>query len=596
MEALAGAGGDGGLRERRALGHRHLTANAAAALARRALASLTDCTANGRSAGVNPYRRLPHVGRGERLAERLSSSAPCDDMCIGDLTLLELVSRACCVAIGCWALTAAGCQTYRPAPLDLPGHIESWRQRNPDSAQVTALAQQLAMQDRRSDDPLDCSDGLSLREAELVALVFNPDLRLARGRLGVAAAAFEHAGRWDDPTIGVDIERIVQSVAEPWVISSTIEFTLPISGRLEAAKSLAGAEHALAIQQVALEEWQTVQRLRAAWVEWSALHWRDELAQAFVAQLEQIASSAHRLMRAGEMDPTQAALFDLELARRRIQMRLNAAQRREAQFTLRGLMGLAPDAIPDTPLLPVIALEPHDRDRFHDESLLARRSPRLMLRRAAYESAERALALEIRRQYPDLAIAPGYGVDEGDSRVLLGLRAPIPLFNANRQAIEEARAQREVARAAFETEYERLVIDLHRLGARYNAARDIRSDLEGHVAPLADQQLHDVRRLTDLGELDPLILLESIVRAYDTQLDLIDARLRESLAAIAIDELIGPPHAPSPPPAASPLPSPPLAPSPSPSPSPATNSAPPSPPSASPSSTETEPSPRDELQ
>jgi outer membrane protein TolC len=448
------------------------------------------------------------------------------------------VSRALCATFGFSITALAGCQSYRPKPLDLPAHIEAWQGRSPSAEEVSAFAQRLAGQSDIA-VPIDAADGLSMREAEIVALVFNPDLRIARLRAGVTAASAENAGLWDDPELGLDIERIVESVAEPWVIASTIGFTLPLSGRLGAAKSLASAEHITSLEQVALEEWQTIQQVRATWVEWSAIRLNEELTDSFVTQLEQITGSAHRLVDAGEMDRTQAALFDLELARRRNEARLNAGERREIEATLRGLMGLSPSA--PLEFVPAISIEPRSTLQSEIETLVQESNPRLTLRRAEYETAERTLALEIRKQYPDLTIGPGYADDQGESRVLLGLRAPLPILNANRQAIAEAQAQREVARAAFETEFERLMINLARSLERHQTARAIRDDLEANVVPLADRQLSDARRLAELGELDPLVLLESVVRGHDTRLALIEARQRESEASISIDEIIGPP-------------------------------------------------------
>jgi hypothetical protein len=202
------------------------------------------------------------------------------------LALPYIISRALCAAIGLATFWTTGCQSYKARPLDLPAHIDVWRGRTPASAEVAAFARQLAESGTADAAPIDTGDGLSLHEAEIVALVFNPDLRLSRLRAGVAAAAAENAGLWDDPVIGVDIERIVDSVAEPWVIASAIQFTLPISGRLGAAKSLAGAERVASLHQVALEEWQTIERVRLVWLEWSALRLRRELTDANVAQLD----------------------------------------------------------------------------------------------------------------------------------------------------------------------------------------------------------------------------------------------------------------------------------------------------------------------
>jgi cobalt-zinc-cadmium efflux system outer membrane protein len=454
------------------------------------------------------------------------------------IALKFIKRRALGAVIGSAIMLGIGCQSYRPRALDLSAHIAGWRARSPGSRDVTTFAQ-LLDDCGLSVGPFDSADGLSLREAEVVALVFNPDLRLARLRAGVATARSENAGLWDDPAIGVDVERILKSVAEPWVIASAIEFTLPLSGRLGATKALANTENVAALQEVALEEWQTIERVRRAWLNWSSLRLRSELTNANISVLDQITSTAHRLVAAGEMDRTQASLFDLELARRRNEGRRYAGEQRELEAEIRGLLGLAPSA--PLEFVPTVNIEPRIASAPEIESALVESNLQLALRRAQYESAERLLALEVRKQYPDLTIGPGYSSDEGQSRFLFGLRAPLPILNANRHAIAEAHAQREVARAAFETQYERLVIDLSRLLAQLDTARSIRKDLEANVVPLADRQLDDAQRLAGLGELGPLVLLDSVVRQHDTRLSLIDARLDESEAAVAIDEIIGPP-------------------------------------------------------
>ena len=94
---------------------------------------------------------------------------------------------------------AAGCQTYEPRPLDLPGHVAAWSQRAPESETVRAFAERLAAADASETTTFDPADGLTLDEATLVALVYNADLRVERLRAGVSAASAGHAGRWDDP-------------------------------------------------------------------------------------------------------------------------------------------------------------------------------------------------------------------------------------------------------------------------------------------------------------------------------------------------------------------------------------------------------------
>ena len=73
------------------------------------------------------------------------------------------------------SVVLSGCQRYQPRSLDPEEHRARWLERSPQSAGVVEFAQQLA----DSGDPVseyDPSDGITCAEAELIALVFNPEL------------------------------------------------------------------------------------------------------------------------------------------------------------------------------------------------------------------------------------------------------------------------------------------------------------------------------------------------------------------------------------------------------------------------------------
>src|SRR5687768_15526793 len=126
-------------------------------------------------------------------------------------------------------LCLCGCAQYTPAPLDPSADLAELMARSPASGDVAAYARSLAEHDPAA-VRYDPSDGLSLAEAEVVALFFNPSLRAARLKAAVPLASAEHAGRWEDPELVVDAERILQSVEDPWVLGGVLNFTLPLSG------------------------------------------------------------------------------------------------------------------------------------------------------------------------------------------------------------------------------------------------------------------------------------------------------------------------------------------------------------------------------
>ncbi|MGP1273753.1 MAG: TolC family protein, partial [Phycisphaerales bacterium] len=187
----------------------------------------------------------------------------------------------------------AGCQSYQSKPLDLAAHRDAWLARTPGDEPVRAFAEQLAEQSAGSDEPtrFELSDGLSLAEAEIVALVFNPDLRLARLQAGVTAATAEHAGLWDDPQFGVDFLSMVEGGSNPFLITPGLSFTIPISGRLDAEKARADAAARAELTRVAEQEWQTRIEVRRAWLTWSAARLKAEQTERLLGSIEALVSS-----------------------------------------------------------------------------------------------------------------------------------------------------------------------------------------------------------------------------------------------------------------------------------------------------------------
>jgi outer membrane protein TolC len=440
------------------------------------------------------------------------------------------------------ALAAGGCQSYERRPLDMTGHQAAFLARTPESPEVRTFAESLAARSPSPADGMvafDPGDGITCEEAEVIALVFNADLRVARLRAGVTQANAENAGLWEDPTIGVDLTRIIESTPEPWKVFTSVGLTIPISGRLEIEKQRAGVEHAAELARVAQREWMVRTSVRRAWSEWSALDAQLAVTRDFLSRVDQILSVVDKMEQAGEMARTEARLFRIEKATKAADLAVLESRVREADLRLRQLMGMSPDA----PLrLHADGVGPA-RSSVHsgtDTAELQRRNPAMLVATAEYEAAEKALELEVRKQYPDLHIGPGYGNEDGQDQVLLGLSVPIPILNANRRGIAEARAQREVTRAAAEATLEQTIAAVRSAEVRLMAAARRRSTLESEIVPLVDAQYADARQVARLGEVNTLVLLESLTRQQEAKVGLVEAVRDEALAGVDLEELLGP--------------------------------------------------------
>jgi outer membrane protein TolC len=77
-----------------------------------------------------------------------------------------------------------------------------------------------------------------------------------------------------------------------------------------------------------------------------------------------------------------------------------------------------------------------------EEKLLSH--PAIKAAMAAHDTSEAELKLEIRKQYPELSVSPGFEHEDGNSKIGLGVGITLPLWNRNQQGIAKATAERSI--------------------------------------------------------------------------------------------------------------------------------------------------------
>lgn len=429
-----------------------------------------------------------------------------------------------------------GCRAYEPRPLDLDAHREALDARLGEVEAVATFAERLDSLGVAVPERFDPADGLTLAEGEAVAMLFNPGLRVARLDAGVARAERGTAGLWEDPVFGFDGAEIL-SPASPFEFGLTLGLTLPVSGRLEAEKARAGAALEAELRRVEDAEWNVRARLRRTWAAWSVAQERAALLGTVVGQVDRAVSIAERLEEAGELTRVEARLLRIERTKQNAGLIGARFDEASARLELLALMGLPPE----TPVVLVPGLPGVWEGPTGDAiGRLIGSNTSLAVHRAAYMEAEERLRVEIRKQYPDITIGPGYGSEDNDDRLLLGFSIPVPVLNANRGGIARAEAERERARAAAEGAFEALRGEWAHAVARLEASRAQRIAFENGVAPMLDEQAAEVDELMALGEVNTLLLLETVTGGLDAKSRLLGLRLDEAVAGVELCRLMGP--------------------------------------------------------
>jgi cobalt-zinc-cadmium efflux system outer membrane protein len=433
-------------------------------------------------------------------------------------------------------IVAVGCHTYAPEPVDLDAHARLFAERMPDAESVRRFVAGLRQADPTLSD-FDLGDGLSLQEARYVALIFNSELRTARLRAGVARASAAEAGRWADPELHGDFQKILESVSHPWVSEISLGLTLPITGRPGLEKELADSRHGQALVEARLAEAQVLNQLDSVWTRWSNQRLGVVLLEDLVRRLLEIESIASRLARSQLLTNAEARAFTLERITREAQLLRAKGAVAAAEIVLKQLLGLPPErAVTFVPALavPLCIADPLERHQHLGDS------PRVALARREHEVAERHLALAVRKQYPELTLFPGFHEEDGQPRAALGFSLPLPLWNGNAREIAEATATREVAAEELRGRFERAAQDLARAEVARTAVQQQRQLVETQLIPLAQQQIEDARALAELGQLNTLLILDALTRSYEAKALAIDSALAEAEATVELNTLFWP--------------------------------------------------------
>lgn len=419
------------------------------------------------------------------------------------------------------AACLAGCHSYTPMPVDLDQHLRDFHLRTPAA---------------------EMSDGMRRADARELAKMFHPDARLARRRAGVTEANRDHAGAWADPQLQTQLQRILETVPHEWVAQVQLGFTIPINGRLQKQRELADRRN----DEALLSAWATEQRVAndvdGAWVNWSAAQQRVALFAQTCDNLEQLAELALALVDTGSLSRPGARVFTLEHRQQIAHRDMAIANEQAARLEILRRIGLHPDT--EVGLQEDLNMQPFIADTKARRAALPK-SPRLIAQQLKHQTAEANLHLQVRMQWPDLQLGPIYQEEDAQPRPGISLNLPLPIFTGNDPAIAQATAQRELTAEALRTALEQLLQELAIAEVRHTASAKQAAQFR-ELIDSVNQQIEDSRNLASAGQLNPMLMLDALLRAHNVQMQAIDADATAARATITINTLLTDPRSQTP--------------------------------------------------
>ena len=349
------------------------------------------------------------------------------------------VSR--CAALFSLIGTLAGCVQYHAAPLKPERSADGFAARRLTEVQLRddllRLMPQAGTWPPREWD-----------RAELlaVALTQNPQLAVARARLGEALAREITAAQAPNPDLTLQSE-YARHDAHPWLYGVSVNWLLRSPERRRLDTEIAGIDTSNARLQLMDEAWAVRRALAAALSDWESGRRRLSLLERLAAAEDRLVGLERQRVKAGEDAPSdllfsQQARMQIERQEAELREELDAAQVAAAKA-----LGLPPQALdgvefawPDWGEPPPVG-EDTQRDA-REQALLSRADLGQAI--GDYAAAEAKLHLAVARQYPQFVLSPGYYWDHGIAKFPFDVGFTLP-FNRNKGEIAEARAGRDLA-------------------------------------------------------------------------------------------------------------------------------------------------------
>ena len=427
------------------------------------------------------------------------------------------------------ALLSTGCVRYHPQPISAGRSLDDFEARGLDSLELKEF-----FQARQAAEtwPLDSWD---LRSLTLAAFYYHPDLDVARAQWGVAKAGIKTAGERPNPSLGgllgYNSTTLVSEVT-PWIPEIVLDIPIETAGkrgiRVRETRHLSEAAR-LNILSVA---WGVRSRLRTALLELYAARESEYL----LAKQHDLQSENVRLLElqlaAGEVSAYDVTQAHISLASSRLAALEAARESAEARVRLADAIGIQEKALEGAK----IAYDAFEYVRADIPPAEVRR--RALVNRSdilaalsEYEASQSALQLEIRKQFPDIHLGPGYQLDQTDSKWTLGLTLELPIFNRNKGPIAEAEARRAETAARF------LALQAQVIGEIDSAEAACRAAVEKSMT--ADELLENLKKQESAAEARYGLGEISKPELLGVQLELASSALLRLDALISAQRAIG---------------------------------------------------------
>lgn len=423
------------------------------------------------------------------------------------------------------AVLLTGCAAYKPMPLIPLEEYEAIRLRSTSehAVPINDTSGELGSEEAAKDvlgfsmvSEINPTDGLSLSEANTLALYYSPAILERRREFQIAEAILLEAGLPENP--GISIGPRWSTEGTGLIFPASLSFEIPILDEHGPRKESAAHEVKKNRWLLLERELEVLAEVQKQALGLSSLKALEDISELQVKRSDELVTWAESLYSGGEIDSFSLQVAQRASAHARTQHMETSLKRKRLKREFLTTLGLFPDAEVSFDITQISLLKELPKGLEREEII---KHPALKALEEEYRAAEKALKAEVRRQYPHLAVGPQYEGDRGEPTIGFGVGFEIPLFAQNDTAVALAETKRNSVR----TEYQAGLLRLLKEGA------NLRDELAALKERLAHLEANAVREAEELNR----VFSSSLASADKAVLEALSAA--DSLAETLSEEI-----------------------------------------------------------
>jgi outer membrane protein TolC len=437
-------------------------------------------------------------------------------------------------------MVVAGCAHYQPRPLSPAQTAVELESRSLTNAALKVFLEKNSHH-QLENWPVARWD---LDLLTLAAFYYNPGLEVARAEWHVTQGANRTAAARPNPnvTVGTGYDSGIANSVSPWLPAISFDVPIETAGkrkrRVEQAESLSES----ARFSIATAAWQVRSELRSSLVDFDSARQRLEFLEQQVHLQQDLLTRLDHQREAGAIAAAEMTSARITLAKTRADLVDAQRQSIEARARLAEAVGVPAAALSginiDFRLSQVIPADPLISAEARSTALRSRTD--ILSALADYAASQSALQLEIAKQYPDVHVSPGYSWNQngtGDNEWLLGFTVELPLLDQNQGPIAEAKARRDAVAARFIALQAKVIAEIDRVVAVYEASRKNLAAQE-QLTATQKKQFESTEEQFEDGAADQVEVLGARLDFVTTTLAELDAQVKLQQAVGALEDAV----------------------------------------------------------